>query len=319
MKEIGWGIVGLGNIAHSFAADFQFSTGGKLVAAASRSLSSAQSFCQEYGIKHAYGSYDELMEDPLVDVVYIATPHHLHHQNTIDAIQSGKAVVCEKPITTNAEDCKNLIKVAKHADQYLMEAMWTYFLPAVRKALEWINEGKIGRLKHIKADFGFKAPYDANGRLFNPKLAGGALLDIGIYPIALTWLIMRQKPIRMQVDAKHAPTGVDTEEKMLFEFQDGVRAELSASLSHSFPNDAIIIGTQGQIRLPKFYMAKECLLYRNEKLIDRCFDESDAIGYNCEVNAVNRDLLEGRKESEIMPLGFSLQLQQIMDEVKRNF
>lgn len=319
MQEIKWGIVGTGNIAGSFSSDFKYTSGGKIIATASRSMEKAKQFCEEYGIDKPYGSYEELFKDPDVDVVYIATPHHLHFQNTSDALKAGKAVLCEKPITTNAGDCKKLIDIAKTSNQYLMEAMWTCFLPPIQKAMEWIKQGRIGSIKNIKADFAFKAPEDPFGRLYNPELAGGALLDIGIYPIALTWLILKQGPEKMSVFSSKAQTGVDLEETMIFEYPNAIIANLSASFALKLPWEALIAGTDGYIKIPDFFMAKECSLFHDDQLVDKFVDDREAVGYNYEIDAVQQDLMHGKKASSIVPLDFSLKLQEIMDQVKKQF
>jgi predicted dehydrogenase len=200
-----------------------------------------------------------------------------------------------------------------------MEAMWTYFLPPISKAKEWISEGKIGKIRNIKADFAFKAEYDPDDRLFNPALAGGALLDIGIYPIAFTWLVIDQFPENITVFPNMTDTGVDLEETMIFEYKDQVLANLTASFAYDPPNNAIISGTDGYIFIPDFFMAKECFLYRQGKLAEHFSDNRQAVGYNYEIEAVNRDLARGLKESEIVPLAVSLKLQELMEAVKRKF
>ena len=189
-----WGIIGAGNIAHSFAKDFKYVQEGQIRAVASRSIIKGQAFGIKHHIDKVYSDYTHLYHDPEVQVVYVATPHNFHLQNCKDALNAGKAVVCEKPICTNAEDLQILIDLAAEKGTYLMEALWTYFLPAINTSLDWINAGKIGRISTIKANFGFKAHYDPEHRLFNPELAGGALLDIGIYPLALCWLLLKQLP-----------------------------------------------------------------------------------------------------------------------------
>lgn len=319
MPKIKWGIIGLGNIAGSFVEDFKYVNGGSVVAAASRSFSKAQKFCQKFGIAKAYGSYRDLFNDPEIDVVYIATPHNLHLQNSVDAIKCGKAVLCEKPITANPEDCRKLAEIAVSTDSYVMEAMWTYFLPPFQLAKQWVDDGKIGSLKYIKADFAFRASYDPRNRLFNPELAGGALLDIGIYPIALCWWITGKRPQKIKVSAQHTATGVDETEVMLFEYQSGVYASLFASLNCEMPNEAFIIGTEGYIRIPEFFKSSECMLFRKGRLIEHYRDERKSAGYHYEVEAVQNDLKAGRTESKVMPLETSLALQEIMQEVRDQF
>jgi predicted dehydrogenase len=320
MKTIRWGIIGTGNIANSFARDFPYSSNGELIAVASRSMENGKKFAAKYSIKNSFNSYEALYRDPEIDVVYIATPHSLHFENTNRAIEYGKAVVCEKPITTNPVDCKRLIKLSKSANCYLMEAMWTYFLPPIQKALSWIAAKKIGDVSTLKADFGFQAEYNSTSRLFDPTLAGGALLDIGIYPVALAWLVFQEVPEGMTVSVKKASSGVDIEEKMMFEYKNGAKAELCATFLKNLPNEAIIIGNMGYIRIQDFFMATECLLYdHNDQLQDHFVDKRSSTGYNYEIDAVNQDLLQGKKQSEVVPLSTSLKLQEMMAMVSQNF
>lgn len=320
MKKIRWGIIGTGNIAHSFARDFEYSTNGTLYAVASRSLDKAIAFSSKYHIKQTYGSYKELYDDPNIDVVYIATPNNFHLKNASDALNCQKAVLCEKPITVNPKECKQLIKVAKSSDTYLMEAIWTYFLPPILTAKKWVKEGRIGRVQEIKAAFGIKAKYDPEGRLFNPDLGGGALLDIGIYPIALAWLVYAQMPVQIAVTSKMAKTGVDQEETMIFTYESGAMANLTTSLVCKMQNEAIIIGEHGYISIPDFFMAKDCLLYNNkDEIIESFNDTRKSVGYNFEIDSVNQDLLSGKKQSEIVPLATSLKLQEIISSVRFQF
>ncbi len=319
MRKINWGIIGTGNIAHSFARDFVYVNHGKLVAVASRSLDKAKDFADEFNISKAFGSYAEMYNSNEIDAVYIATPHNAHLQNSTDALKASKAVLCEKPIAINPNECNRLMDIAKSTGNYLMEAMWTYFLPAIVEAQKWIEDGKIGKIKYIKADFGFKANIKSETRLFDPKFAGGALLDIGIYPIAMAWLIYKQTPEKVSVFSKQTNTGVDSEETMIFEYANGEVANLAASILYNMPNEAIIMGDKGMLRIPDFFMAKECFLYENGDLKEHFTDPSKCVGYNYEVDAVSLDLLEGKKESAVVPLHTSLKIQELMEIVKRSF
>lgn len=319
MRKINWGIIGTGNIAHSFARDFVYVNQGNLVAVASRSLDKAQGFADEFNISKAFGSYAEMYNSNEIDAVYIATPHNAHLQNSTDALKAGKAVLCEKPITINPNECRRLMDIAKSTGNYLMEAMWTYFLPAIVEAQKWIEDGKIGKVKHIKSDFGFKANIKSEARLFDPQFAGGALLDIGIYPIAMAWLIYKQTPEKVSVFSKKEDTGVDSEETMIFEYANGVVANLAASILYDMPNEAVIMGDQGIIRIPDFFKAKECFLYENGDIKEHFTDPTKCVGYNFEVDAVNMDLLEGKKESAVVPLSTSLKIQELMAMVIKKF
>lgn len=318
MNKIRWGIVGTGNIANSFARDFKYVKEGELIAVASRSLDKAKWFAQKYNISKSYGSYKELYTDQDLDVVYIATPHSHHVENTADALKAGKAVLCEKPITLNPNELLQLMDLSKSTGKYLMEAMWTYFLPPILQAQQWISDGEIGIVRYIKAEFGFKGNIDLEPRLFNKKEGGGALLDVGIYPIALAWLIYKEIPKKSSVFHKKYH-GVDSEETIIFEYSNGVIANLSASITYDMPNEAVIIGDKGYIRIPEFFVAKECFLYKNEKLQDHFKDDRNSVGYNFEIEAVNRDLQAGKVQSDIVPLSTSLILQELMELVKYDF
>ncbi len=319
MRKINWGIIGTGNIAHSFARDFVYVHHGNLAAVASRSLDKAEGFADEFNISKAFGSYEELYNSNEIDAVYIATPHQIHLKNATDALKAGKAVLCEKPITINPEECNKLMDIAKSTGNYLMEAMWTYFLPAIAEAQKWIEDGEIGNVKYLKADFGFKANVNREARLFDPQFAGGALLDIGIYPIALAWLFYKQAPEKVSVNFKKANSGVDIEETMIFEYKNGEMANLAASILYNMPNEAIIIGEKGMIRIPDFFMAKSCFLYENGDLKKQFTDPSKCVGYNYEADAVSMDLIAGKTESAVVPLSTSLKIQEMMTLVKEQF
>lgn len=318
MEYIKWGIISTGTIAHSFAQDFNFIDNGKVVAVASRSGKKAEDFAIQYNITKAYGTYDELFADDEINAVYIATPHNFHFKNTLDALNFGKSVLCEKPITVNPQECRELINVSRATGIYLMEAMWTYFLPANLKAQEWIADGKIGTIKHIKADFGNQVPYDPEGRMYNPELAGGALLDMGIYPIALAWLFYKKDPDEISVISRKAPSGVDDDVVMLFKYHDSA-ATLTTTFRCKLPNYAFIIGDEGYIMIPDFWRAKECMLFKGEDCIDHFTDDRKSLGLNFETEAVNNDILNNKKESKVMPLAYSLKLQQHMNLVMQKF
>ncbi len=318
MTEIRWGILSTGRIAHKFARDFRFVEGGELVAVASRSQPVADAFAREFEIPKAFGSYESLLASPDIDAVYIATPHTLHLQNTVDAFEAGKAVLCEKPLTITPDECKQLIDHARSGDHYLMEAMWTYFLPAVQQARRWVEAGRIGPIRHVRADFGFRVPYDPDARVYNVDLAGGAMLDMGIYPIAIAWYFLRAHPDRVEVVARKAPNGVEDEVVMLFNYGSAV-ATLSTSFRCTLPNLAFIVGEDGYVALPDFWRANECLLYDHRGLIDRYHDERHSLGLNFETTSVNNDLLHGRSESEIMPLETSLTFQEHIARIRDGF
>lgn len=323
MEKVRWGIVSTGRITHQFVRDFQYVPNGEVVAVASRSQESAEGFARQYGIPRAYAGYERLLEDREVDAIYVATPHTLHFQNTIDAIAAGKHVLCEKPFTINPEESEELFRIAGQSSVFVMEAMWTYFLPAIRKALEWVQQGRIGKLRQIKADFGYpQLPFDPHRREYNADLAGGCLLEMGIYPVALAWLFMQQDPLGLQVAAHMAPNGVEDDVVMVFDYgedTEGAVATLATSFRSKLQNWAYIIGEESYIALPNFWRATECSLYQLDKRVDHFEDGRGSLGFNYETNASNEDILAGRQQNSIMPWETTMRLQHHMASVRALF
>ena len=319
-KKVRWGILATGRIAHQFVQDFSVVSNGEVVAVAARKKESAEAFAAQYGIPRAYGSYEAMLEDPGVDAVYIATPHTLHYQNTLDAITARKHVLCEKPFTVSAEESRRLFHIANQSSVFVMEGMWTYFLPAVRKALQWVKGGRIGKLRQVKVDFGYpQLPYDPERREYNPEVAGGCLLEMGIYPVALAWLFMQKDPVRIQATAHHAPNGVEDDLSMLFEYGEGAygaTAMLGTSFRSKLQNWAYIIGEECYIAIPDFWRASECSLYHLDERIDQFSDGRKSFGFNYETVAAGEDILAGRQQSDIMPWGHTLRFQEHMEAIR---
>jgi predicted dehydrogenase len=318
MKKIKWGIISTGRIAGEFASDFKYVNNARLVAVASRSQESADDFAKTHGVQKAYDSYQKLYEDPEVEAIYVATPHNFHFENSRDALAHGKAVLCEKPITIHHKQFEELRTFAKEKNQYLMEGMWTYFHPAIQKAQQWVADGRIGQLVQVKADFGYSVPFDPNGRMYNPDLAGGALLDMGIYPIAMAWLFLKKDPKDIQVTCHKASTGVDDDVNILFDYGNET-ANLATSFRSKLFNNLFVIGTEGTIRIPFFWKASECFLYKGDEQIDHFSDGRESIGFNHELQAVSQDILDGKKESAIMPHANSAKFQELMSQVMAKF
>lgn len=311
MKKVRWGILGAGNIARTFVKDMEYVSNGVVQAVASRSLASATDFALRYSIPTAHGDYQALYADPEIDAIYIATPHSFHLQQTLSSIKANKSVLCEKPITVNPEQCLKLMHKVRETDNSLMEALWTYFLPAIQKAQAWVAEGRIGKLKHIKADFGFAMQYEPEQRLYNPELAGGCLLDMGIYPIALMNLFVSGDPQYLKVEASFAPTGVEDSVLMEFKF-DNLLATLSASFKEVISNKAYLIGELGIIEIPDFWGATECKLYHGDELIETFDDGRMGTGFEFQIESFNKNILNKEQESNVMPLDRSLRLQTLM-------
>ena len=288
MKTIRWGIIGTGAIANKFAEVLNSLDDVELLAVASRKQETANAFAREYGVKRAYASYEELAKDSDLDVVYIATPHSEHKENAALCIKNGKAVLCEKAFTLNQEETEYLISLAREHKVFLMEAMWTKFMPTTFQVKKWIEEKRIGKVKHIRANFGYYNEFDINSRLFDPNTAGGALLDAGIYPITYAIHMLGKLPTSIKSSAIIGASNVDEQNVIILEFEDGTLADLSSAVTAELGKDAVIIGDKGRIEIPNFFFAQMAELYDAEgKLVDK-FEEDFVInGYEYEAMEVN--------------------------------
>lgn len=315
MKKIRWGILSTARIAHQFAEDLAYVENGELAAVASRSEKTAADFAARHDIDTAYSSYEQLYDDPEIDAIYVATPHSLHLENASDALRAGKAVLCEKPLTISVDEVDTLMSVAADTGSYLMEGMWTWFLPAIQRACGWFEAGEIGRLCHIKSDFGYPIPYSAESREYNAELGGGVVPDMGIYPIAMAYLFARSDPDSIDVVSRKAPNGVEDDVVAIFNYEDYV-ATLSTSFRCKLPNRTCIVGDKGHIVIPDFWCARESHLYRVDEHIDSFVDDRESRGFNYEATAVGNDLLQGRHESTVVPLAVSRSFQQHIAAIK---
>lgn len=320
MKTINWGIIGAGNISATFATALNRMEDTKLVAVASRNLERAEKFAGEFQIPKAYGSYEEVVQDPDIDVIYIGTPHTEHKANAALCIENGKAVLCEKSFTLNAAETEYLIKLAKEHGVFLMEAMWTKFLPATKKVREWIAEGKIGKIQTAQVDFGFQVEFDETSRLFNPSLAGGALLDVGVYVISYAMHIINELPEQVLSTAILGISGVDEQNSMILKFNSGALAQLSSAVVAKVGENAIIIGDKGRIEIPTFWKADQATLYNAKGEMAEHFIEDKRInGYEFEAMEVNQCIREGLIESGTLPLKDTLDIMRVMDSMRANW
>ena len=318
-KQFNWGVLGAGKIAGKFATDLALLPNANLYAVGSRSLEKAQDFSKTYRFEKAYGSYEQLLSDANLDVVYIATPNSAHFEQTLMALDKGVAVLCEKPLALNAKQVREMIEKAKAKKTFLMEALWTLFLPHLLKTKELIAEGVIGEVQSVRADFGFKATFNSEHRLFNPALGGGALLDIGIYPLLLAQTFLGL-PDTINTTAILGETKVDEDINVALTYQDQKIAHLHASFRSHTPVDAHIYGTKGYIYLPtRWHETVSHMLvydYATSKATEYPMPQ-DAKGYKYEAQAVMEYLEAGLLESPIASWQFSLDLMETMDAVRR--
>jgi dihydrodiol dehydrogenase / D-xylose 1-dehydrogenase (NADP) len=317
MKEkFNWGILGTGKIAKTFAEGLKFIPDANLIAVGSRSKDTAERFGQLFNIPRIHSSYKSLADDPDVDVIYVSTPHTFHAENSILCLNAGKAVLCEKAFTVNAREAREVVRVAREKKLFLMEAMWTRFLPSAVKVREWLKECIIGDVRIFSADFGIRADWDPEGRLLNPYLAGGALLDLGVYPIAYSSMIFNQVPNQIVSSAHIGVTNVDEQSAMIFKYDKGQLAVLYCAMRARSTNEAHIIGTNGSIKLdPFFFRSTKALVtvQNSQKIYDLPFEGN---GYNYEALEVMNCMREGKLESGILPLDETISIMETMDIIR---
>ncbi len=314
-KEIKWGIIGIGRIAEKFAYDLSFVPGCRLEAVASNSMERAKDFAERHHAKMAYGTYEDIFRSS-PDVIYIATPHVFHESCTRLCLEHGVAVLCEKPFAMNEKEVLSMVTLAREKKVFLMEALWTRFLPSTIKVLELIASGAIGKIKTIQADFGFVPPYLPERRVLNTKLGGGAFLDIGIYPAFLSLLLLGY-PSRIDAMSTFGPTGADETTSFLYQYDNEATAVLNCSFGADTSTEAFIYGSEGYIRMHRrFHEARKLTLCIPEKEPEEFEFERETFGYNYEISEVNRCLLAARTESELMPLSMSLKLIHLLDKTR---
>jgi predicted dehydrogenase len=314
---IRFGILGPGKIAHRFADAFQYVPEAKIAAVASRDEKKSRDFAAKYHIERSYASYDELIADPNVDVIYVATPHPFHHAQTLMCLKKGKPVLCEKPMAVNFKQAKEMVDAAHGSKTFLMEAMWSRFFPTTETTLKLIKSGVIGDIKFLHADFGFAGPVNLEGRLYNMKLAGGAQLDVGVYPLFLALLILG-KPGIVKAFSQLAITGADTSTSALLYYESGAIAHIFSSIVTDSVKEAQIMGTLGRITIetPWHKSQKVSVKLNSGEVTDYKFPHSGN-GFEFQISEVVRCLNEKKTESDRMPHSLSLMMAQVSDEIRK--
>jgi predicted dehydrogenase len=316
MKNYRWGIIGPGKIAAKFAVALPLAGRASLGAVASRDEDRAKEFAGKSGAARYYTRYEELAADPDIDAVYIATPHGFHAEHAILCLQHGKAVLCEKPMALSALQVQRMIEAARNNKAFLMEAMWTRFLPVIEKVLELIRNGQLGTVKYVRGDFGFYAPFNPSGRLYDLRLGGGSLLDIGIYPLFLCLLLLGE-PDSIHAAAHLSPTGSDETCQAILQYRDGRSAMISSTLACQTSITAEIAGTEGMIQMPTPW-------YKNDKFtLLRPGEEAQIIsvepmvnGFEYQIREVTECLDKGLLESPLHSHADSLSLSRTMDAIR---
>ncbi|WP_268986221.1 Gfo/Idh/MocA family protein [Streptomyces sp. CC210A] len=316
-RKIRWGVLATGGIAASFTQDLLgMPDDAEVVAVASRTLEGAKGFAERFGIPRAYGSWAELAADGDVDVVYVATPHTAHRAAAGLCLEAGKPVLCEKPFTLNAREAQELVGLARERGVFLMEAMWTYCSPVVRRLVEVVADGAIGEVRTVHADFGLVGPDDPGHRLRDPAAGGGALLDLGVYPVAFAQLLLGE-PDRVQADALLSPEGVDLNTGMLLGWASGATALLSCSIVADTPLTASVSGTAGRIEFPRgFFSPEGFTLFRDGRDPEEFRVEGRRDSMQHEAAEVIRCLRAGETESPLVPLDGTLAVMRTLDAVR---
>jgi predicted dehydrogenase len=316
--SIRWGVLGTGLIAARFVDDLQLLPDHQVVAVGSRRASSAAEFAARFGAPQSYGSYEDLCSDPAVDVVYVATPHPFHAENALLALRAGKHVLCEKPFTVNETEAAEVIAAARDRGLFCMEAMWTRFLPHMRRIRELLDSGAVGDVRTVIADHGQRfLPPDLDSRLYAAELAGGALLDLGIYPLSFASFVTGQ-PERVTAVSDPAVTGVDAQTSILLQYQGGGHAVLTTTLGARTPTTASVTGTEGRITIDEVWYQPTSFTFQSQSGDVQRYDEP-RIGHGLRYQAdeVGRCLRGGLTESPVMPLEETLAIMATMDEIRR--
>lgn len=316
-KIYNWAVLGCGKIAKKFSNDLKLLPNANLYAAASRDLQKAKDFAGELGFEKAYGSYEAMVADPKVDAVYVATPHSHHHEHALLCLNHKKAVLCEKAFAINKNEAEEMVACAKQNNAFLMEAFWTMFQPSFNKAMEIVQSGELGKLKVVRSDFAFNAPFDENKRLYNVNLGGGSLLDIGIYPVfaALTSL---GKPEIIKTFADFAATGSEESISMIFKYKNGEMASLTSSFAAFSPTQTEYWFEKGYMVLnPKWHAPTNITVWKDGGEVQTFPSEhKEGTGYQYEAAHVMKCLDAGKIESDKMPWQLSLDLMETLDRVR---
>lgn len=318
--KIRWAVLGCGRIARKFATDLKLVDDAVLVAAGARSIESANAFAKDFPVAYTHGSYEDLVQNENVDVIYIATPHSEHYKNAMLCLEHGKAVLCEKAFAVNSIQVKAMIEKAREKKVFLMEALWTKFLPNFQVVQNLLKEKKIGQIKSVLINFGFAPQPPVPARLYDPALAGGTMLDIGIYNVFMAMSVLG-KPTFINAFMTPASTGVDEQCAVTMQYNDGAIAHLFSTFASNLATEADICGTNGRIRLThRFYSPDAVIEYYpgtpdTKQVIP--VERGEGHGYQHEAQHVCDCLRKGLTESPVMTHQDTLDLMEVLDEIRR--
>ncbi|HEU4910681.1 MAG TPA: Gfo/Idh/MocA family oxidoreductase [Actinomycetes bacterium] len=318
MNTFRWGVIGTGGIARTFTRDLSLLPDAVVTAVGSRRQESADGFAREHGVERAFASYEQLVSSSDVDAVYVATPHPGHHDAARLAIEAGKAVLVEKPFTLNAREAESLVAAARDRGTFLMEAMWTRFLPHVVRLREVIASGALGEVRTVVAEHGQWFARDPEHRLFATALGGGALLDLGIYPVSFASMVLGP-PTTVTAVSDVAFTGVDATTSVLLQHEGGAHAVITTSLEAAGANRASIAGTEARLEVDSVWYSPTTFTVRarDGREIEHFDLPHEGGGHRHQAAEVARCVREGRTESDVMPLDETVTIMATLDEIRR--
>jgi predicted dehydrogenase len=315
-KKFNWGVLGPGRIAQQFGDALLAIDDAALYAVASSNLDRAKAFAQQYNGEKTYDSYEALVNDPQVDAIYIATPHRFHLENALLCLNASKPVLCEKPLTVNAAETRQLIDLARAKNVFLMEALWTRYLPIYPQIRAWLDEGTIGDVKLLVSTFGINVPKGEADRWLNPELAGGTLLDMGIYPISVSQWVMGREPQSFSAQSYLGKTGVDELTAVLLKYDNGVISQFNSNFITDDANEFFIYGAQGHIRIhANFWAASHATLVTSDRevTISKPLRRN---GFEYQAEEAMRCIRAGLLESPTMSHAHTLANMELMDRIR---
>ena len=322
-QDLKWGIIGVGNIANTMANALELTPNNLLYAVASKTPSKAIIFADKNGVENVY-NYQEIVNSSEIDIIYVATTHNFHFDNAKLALEHGKHVLIEKSFTVNAKQARELVRIARERNLFLMEAIWTRFLPSMIMLKKRIANHEIGDVRQISISYGGFVGPDYEKRLKDPALAGGVTLDMGIYAISFICYLLGELPINIKSMARFSDMGVDEISNYMFRFPSGCLANVCTSYNLKMTNEAIIYGTKGFINFPQFSAGKQFTIYKHDGTND-ITDTIDVIennyknGFIFQVNEVSRCILNGELESKIIPLNETISIMEVMDKMREEW
>ncbi len=320
MEKVRWGIMGCGNISTTVAKAMSQLEEVSICAVAATDLNRAKQFATQFDVAKAYGTYEELVKDPEIEVIYIGTIHPAHYDCMKLCVQNGKHILCEKPFTLNKEEAEEIFELARQQGVFVMEAMWTKFLPSTIAIKDMIDGGRIGSFQYMRIVFGYACERSMSSRMFNPELGGGALLDVGIYPLTYAMLMAGSKLKSVESKACIGTTGIDEVNSMLLSFENGTIADCASAVSVNLGDVAVLYGTQGKIVIPSFFCAQKASLYdTNDALIEEIERPFLVNGYEYEIIEVNRCIREHKSMSQTHTWDMTLAMMELLDSMRKEW